>query len=143
MRDLTVHSFLLTQDSNSTTIFVHKTPGKNSGFWKSAQPNRDFRDTGAHDQFYWTPTFFLGLQLFNDIGLTDTMGPGHEITFSNADESSRVLTMWNVPLGHLKRGDQGTARNWYSRGHVLSPGLLMWEYQGMEPVQGWQIGPND
>lgn len=142
MKDIYAETFSLTQGGRSTTVWVHRTPDTITGFWKSAQPNFDFRDSGHGNQFAWNP-WGSHLSLYNDIGLVDTVGQGHAIDFSSADTSLLALIILGVNIRHLKVGDQGTGGLFFNHGHVLNPGSVTWEYQGRQLVRDWQIGPNE
>jgi hypothetical protein len=133
-------TFSLTQGANSAIVSLFRIPGKRSGFWKSGQPNFDFRDTGHGNQYMdaW------GLvTLYCDVGQVDSVGQGHTISLSNADDSSRMLMMAGVYLDTLKAGDQGSATMFFVHSHAFTPGLVNWEYTGMQMVKDWQVEDSD
>ena len=115
-------------------IFVHRSPGKQTGFWQSERPNLDFRDSGRGNQFIIVQ--FSMLLLYNDIGQTDTGGTGHVIDFSNADPS--VLMLIGVNLRMPKGGDRGYGRMSYLHSKVLPSGIVEWEYRGQH-LRRWQL----
>jgi hypothetical protein len=135
-RTIQAKTFLLTQGTKSTTIWLARTPEKTTGFWKSEHPYSDFRDTGAHNQFIVRHACIVSL--YNDIGLEDTVGQGHKTDFANAEGTSLVLTM-TVALASVTTGMRGWARIGLIRSNIFTPGdPAIWEYKGLEVVPGWQ-----
>ena len=120
----------LSQGNETITVYFYPNPASNGvqGFWQA--PKGDVgNDASSHNQWKWDQSSKT-VKFYDDIGLRDTRGAGHDITFENSEQN--VLTLKSIANpANMKSGDSGKGekRDRHSRG---IQGTVDWKCTGIE-----------
>jgi len=99
------------------------------GFWQA--PKNDVgNDGGSHNQWKWDQNSKT-VKFYDDIGLRDVRGAGHDITFENSEDMVLILKGVASFPAKFKSGDSGKGEKHDKHSHGLQ-GDVDWKCTGTE-----------
>jgi hypothetical protein len=119
----------LTQGADSITVYMYPVGNGSRGFWQA--PKNDVgSDGGSHNQWKWDPNSKT-VKFFDDIGLRDVRGAGHDITFENSEDMVLILKGVASFPANFKSGDGGKGEKHDKHSHGIQ-GDVDWKCTGAE-----------
>jgi hypothetical protein len=119
----------LTQGADSITVYLYPINKGQLAFWQA--PKNDVgSDGGSHNQWKWDQNPKT-VRFYDDIGLRDVGGAGHNITFENSEEMVLLLKGVASFPANLKSGDSGKGEKHDKHSHGIQ-GDLDWKCTGTE-----------
>jgi hypothetical protein len=129
MAAVPVKAIKLTQGDESITVYMYPVDNGPLGFWKA--PKNDVgNDGGAHNQWKWDANSNT-VKFYDDIGLRDSVGPGHDITFGNSGDQVLLLKDVKSFPANFAAGDHGKGTKTDKHSHGIQ-GELDWKCTGTE-----------
>jgi hypothetical protein len=119
----------LTQGDKSITVYMYPVDNGPLGFW-SAPKNDVGVDRGAHRKWKWDANGST-VKFYDDIGLHDTGGSGHDITFENSTDLVLLLKDVKSFPANFAAGDHGKGNKTDGNSHSIQ-GELDWTCTGSE-----------